>query len=371
MKETAKILVVDDDPVNLMLLEAILQQLGYNVSKAATGKEALEKATTEKPSIILLDVMLPDISGFEVCKTLKSKRELSTIPIVMVTALGDRESKLKGLEAGADEYLIKPIDRVEILLRVKNLLKVKAYNDYLEGIKDLLEREVNKRTQELQEAYRKLDDAYLEIIQRLGRAAEYRDDETGEHIQRMSRYCQILAREMGLSLEHQKEILYAAPMHDVGKIGIPDSILLKKGPLTPEEFEIMKQHTIIGAQILSGSKHPVLKMAEIMALTHHEKWDGTGYPQGLKGQEIPLEGRICGLADVFEACTSHRVYRPAMKKEEVLKIIRQGSGKHFDPRIVEAFFDVLPEIEEIKRTCQDSKVKDSLKILEKEEGGKG
>lgn len=364
MEEPTKILVVDDDPVNLMLLETILQQLGYQVSKAVTGTEALEKAQKEKPSIILLDIMLPDISGFEVCKTLKSKKELSTTPIVMVTALGDRESKLKGLEVGADEYLVKPIDRVELLLRVKNLLKVKAYNDYLEGIKDLLEREVNKRTQELQEAYKKLDNAYLEIIQRLGRAAEYRDDETGEHIQRMSRYCQVLAREIGLSLEEQKEILYASPMHDVGKIGIPDNILLKQGPLTKEEFEIMKRHTVIGAEILSGSQHPVLKMAETMALTHHERWDGKGYPHGLRGDEIPLEGRICGLADFFDACTSHRVYRPAMDNKEVLEVIKRESGKHFDPLIVEAFFDTLPEIQEIQKTIQDSRVKSTLKILE-------
>ncbi len=371
MEEKVKILVVDDDPVNLMLLETILQQLGYQVSKAATGREALEMAKKERPSIILLDIMLPDISGLEVCKTLKSQKELATTPIVMVTALGDRDSKLKGLEVGADEYLVKPIDRVELLLRVKNLLKVKAYNDYLEGIKGLLEREVNKRTLELQEAYKKLDEAYLEIIQRLGRAAEYRDDETGEHIQRMSRYCQILAREMGLSLEQQKEILYASPMHDVGKIGIPDSILLKKGPLTPEEFEIMKQHTVIGAQILSGSQHPVLKMAEILALTHHEKWDGTGYPQGLKGEEIPLEGRICCLADVFDACTSHRVYRPAMENEEVLKMIRREAGKHFDPTIVEAFFDVLTEIEEVQKTFKDTKIKNFPKVLEELKRGKG
>ena len=370
MDENTKILVVDDDPVNLMLLETILHQLGYQVSKAATGNEALEKAVAEKPSIILLDIMLPDISGFEVCKTLKSQRDLATTPIVMVTALGDRESKLKGLETGADEYLVKPIDRVELLLRVKNLLKVKAYNDYLEGIKGLLEREVNKRTQELQEAYKKLDDAYLEIIQRLGRAAEYRDDETGEHIQRMSRYCQILAREMGLSQEQQKEIFYASPMHDVGKIGIPDHILLKKGPLTPEEFEIMKQHTIIGAQILSGSRHPILKKAEIMALTHHERWDGTGYPQGLKGEEIPIEGRICGLADFFDACTSHRVYRPAMDNERVLGMIRNQTGKHFDPRVVEAFFDVLPEILEIQEAFRTSEIGHHKKP-QKPKGGNG
>ncbi len=354
MNHEPKILVVDDDPMNLMVLEATLKQLGYGVLTASTGKEGIEKAQQEKPSIILLDVMLPDISGFQVCEAVKAQRALANTPVVMVTALGDRESRLKGLEAGADEYLVKPIDRVELTLRLKNLLKVKAYNEYLEGMRNILEAEVAKRTQELQRAYEKLDEAYLEIIHRLGRAAEFRDDETGAHIQRMSHYCRILAREIGLPPEKQKEIFYASPMHDVGKIGIPDGILLKRGPLSPEEFEIMKKHTIIGAKILSGSEHPVLKMAETLALTHHERWDGSGYPHNLKGKEIPLEGRICSLADFFDACTSPRAYRPAIKIEEVLGIIKEAKGKHFDPLVVKAFFKALEEILATKEKYTDA-----------------
>jgi putative two-component system response regulator len=189
----------------------------------------------------------------------------------------------------------------------------------------------------------------LETIQRLGKAAEFRDDETGEHIKRVGRYCEVLAKVLGLSPDRQKELFYASSMHDVGKIGVPDGILLKAGPLSPEEFEIMKRHTIIGAKILSGSHHPILKLAEILALTHHERWDGKGYPYGLSGEEIPIEGRICALADFFDACTSSRIYRPPLSNEKVLNIIKEESGKHFDPRVVQAFFDILPDILAIQR----------------------
>jgi len=351
--EKANILIVDDEKINLDLLEALLSQEGYSVIKATSGKEGIEKAINEHPSIILLDVMMPDMTGFEVCEKLKSMEEFSTVPIIMVTALGDREAKLKGLRAGADEYLLKPVDNSELTLRVKNMLKLKAYYDYMKDAKILLEKKVAERTKELREAYKKLDEAYLEIIHRLGRAAEYRDDETGEHIQRMSRYCAILAKTIGLSAERQKEIYYAAPMHDVGKIGIPDGILLKPGPLTTQEFEIMKKHTIIGAQILSGSDHPVLKLAEVMALTHHERWDGKGYPQGLKKEEIPLEGRICAIADFFDACTSERTYRPALPNEKVFEMIKEERERGFDPQLVDAFFESLDEILKVQKSFQD------------------
>lgn len=360
----SKILVVDDEPINLVLLEAFLTQEGYSVIKASSGNEGIERAMSENPSIILLDVMMPDMTGYEVCKTLKSKEAFSTVPIIMVTALGDRDARLKGLEAGADEYLSKPVDKSELTLRVKNMTKLKAYYDYMKDAKAILEIKVAERTQQLQEAYHRLDDAYLEIIQRLGRAAEYRDDETGEHIQRMSRYCAILARTLGLSPEKQKRILYASPMHDVGKIGIPDGILLKPDPLTSEEFEIMKKHTIIGAQILSGSDHPVLKLAEVMALTHHERWDGKGYPKGLKGEEIPLEGRICAIADFFDACTSERPYRPALANDEALRMIKEAKGKNFDPQVVDAFFECLNEILKIQEFYKDkTKFQGVLKVF--------
>ncbi len=347
-----KVLVVDDEKVNREFVKLIFLTSGCDVVEAENGLEAIEKAKKEAPDIIVMDIVMPIMNGLEACRRLKEDPATSNIPIIMVTALGDLKHKIEGLESGADEFITKPFDKNELVLRVKNLIKVKRYNDLLKNYSDVLEKEVTERTRELQEAYDRLDAAYLELIQRLGRAAEYRDDETGEHTKRVGKMCGILARALGLPDEEAKRIEYATPMHDIGKIGIPDSILLKPGRLTPQEFDVMKKHTVIGADILKGSSHPVLQMAERVALSHHERWDGKGYPYGLKGEEIPFEGRCCSIIDFFDACTSDRVYRKAMDVDVVLDMIKAERGKAFDPKMVDVFFESLDEIMKVKEEFQ-------------------
>jgi response regulator RpfG family c-di-GMP phosphodiesterase len=504
--EKPLILTVDDEEMNLELLEILMIPLGYQVEKAKNGKEALEKIAERSPDIILLDVMMPGMDGFEVCRILKEDEKTRDIPVVMVTALNQIENKVTGIETGADDYLIKPFHRNELIARVKSLLKVKTLNDKVkkyqytirslfelttlsedfrdrggifnelakrtaeltgmekvvialvennllqvkasyhlnddkelytflsqngpirkvietgkqlvavndsqiakqfnlnlsyvciplksiskdvigalcafgingdmsEGtvrvlsivaqriaseiqIKDrsrVLEDTVDKRTKALRESLEKLEEAhseishaYEEIVYRLSVAAEYKDEDTAAHIHRISYYSEALARKLGLPEEEVKLIKLASPMHDIGKIGIPDSILLKPGQLTPDEFEIMKQHTIMGARILAGSSSPLLSMAEEIAISHHEKYDGSGYPYGVMGENIPLVGRIVAIADVFDALLTPRVYKPAFDLDNTLTIMKEGKGKHFDPNLVDAFFDILDEILTIK-----------------------
>ncbi len=345
---TPTILVVDDEKINRDFVKLVFKDSGCKVLEASNGEEALEIIKKEKPDIVLLDIIMPGMLGFEVCKRIKRDPETADIPVIIVTALGDLDNKIKGFESGADEYITKPYEKNELLLRVKNMLKVKKYHDLLRDYSSILEREVIEKTKKLQEAYKRLDAAYLELIHRLGRAAEYRDDETGEHTKRVGKMCALMAEALDFDDHFRKNIEYASPLHDLGKIGIPDNILLKPGKLTKEEMEVIKKHTIIGADILSGSDHPVIVMAETIALTHHERWDGKGYPRGLKGEEIPIEGRICAIVDFFDACTSERVYRPAMDVETVVDMIKQEKGKHFDPSLVDIFLENLDKIVEMK-----------------------
>lgn len=348
------ILIVDDDNRNLILMEAILMPLGYDVILARDGEEALQKVKEKPPDLILLDIMMPKMDGFEVARRLKEEEETKIIPIVMVTALRESEDRVKALEVGADDFISKPVEKTELRARVMSLLKVKAYSDHMRDYQKELEAEVTKRTKQLKRAFEKIKAASLETIYRLSRAAEYKNEDTGAHIQRMSHYSAIIARKFGLNEKEAENILYASPMHDLGKIGIPDQILLKTGKLDPEEWEIMKQHSIIGAQILEGSDAEFIRLAEIIALTHHEKWDGSGYPKGLKGLKIPLAGRISAIADVFDAMTSNRPYRKeSIPLERAFDIIREGRGSHFDPKVVDAFFAVKYEIFSIKENFKD------------------
>jgi len=348
-----KILVVDDEDRNRRLMEALLVPLGYDVVLAVDGEEALRKVKETPPDVILLDVMMPGISGFDVAKKLKENEETRIIPIVMVTALQDVETRIRALEAGADDFLSKPVDKTELQARVNSLVQVKAYNDHMRDYQKELEAEVAKRTEELRKAFETIKTASLDTIYRLSRASEYKDEDTGAHIKRMSNYSAAVARQMGLSKDAVETILYAAPMHDAGKIGIPDRILLKPGKLDPDEWEIMKQHTTIGGSILSGSDSGFIKLAEDIALTHHEKWDGSGYPNGLRGTAIPMAGRIAAIADVFDALTSKRPYKEAFPLEQSFTIIREGRGSHFDPEVVDAFFAVEKEILSIRETFRD------------------
>jgi len=348
LEKRRKILVADDEEPNRALINAMLAPLQHEIALARDGQEALHKALADPPDLILLDVMMPEFDGFDVASRLKENDATRDIPIVMVTGLDDVEHRVRALEAGADDFLTKPVERTELTARVKSLLKVKAYNDHMRDYQRSLEAEVAERTRELAVAFDKLRTASLDTINRLSAAAEYKDEDTGLHIVRMSLYAVAVARHMGLDSDTTDRILYAAPMHDVGKIGIPDRILLKPGKLDPDEWGAMKQHTVIGGRILAGSDSDFIQTGEQIALTHHEKWDGSGYPQGMAGTDIPIEGRITAVADVFDALTSKRPYKEAFSSEKSFGIIAEGRGGHFDPDVVDAFFAVQEEILDIK-----------------------
>lgn len=358
-EKRAKILVVDDEVLNRKLIEVMLKPQGYEVIMAEDGEECLVKAESTSPDLILMDIMMPNLNGFETVARLKANPNLRNIPIVMVTALHDVGDRVRALEVGADDFLSKPVDRTELRVRVRSLLKVKAYNDHMVNYRIELEREVAKQTEELKtanikiaEAHTKLRSASLEAIFRLARAAEYKDEDTANHIISMSRLSAFLAEKIGLNAMVVERILYASPMHDIGKIGIPDRILTKNGPLDDDEWAVMRRHTTFGSQILEGSDIGFLRLGEIIARTHHEKWDGSGYPAGLSSVHIPLVGRIVAVADVFDALMCKRPYKPPLTVEQTVNIIRAGSGSHFDPAIVTVFLDNLPELLDLWHEAQ-------------------
>ncbi|MBL6995455.1 HD domain-containing phosphohydrolase [Desulfobacula sp.] len=353
MEKKSLILVVDDEDRNRRLMEALLVPLGYEVIFASDGHAALQKVNDTPPDVILLDIMMPGLNGFEVAKKLKADEKTRIIPVVMVTMLQDVESRIKSLEAGADDFLSKPVDASELKARVSSSLQVKAYHDHMRNYQKELETAVAKRTEELRQAFEAIKTASLDTIYRLSRASEYKDEDTGAHIKRMCSYSAAVAHQMGLGKDEVENIRYAAPMHDAGKIGIPDKVLLKPGKLDPGEWKTMKQHTSIGGKILGGSDSEYIKRAEVIALTHHEKWDGSGYPRGLKGTDIPLAGRITAIADVFDALMSKRPYKEPFSLEKSFAIIQEGKGSHFDPEVVEAFFAIEKEILVIKETFRD------------------
>jgi putative two-component system response regulator len=315
------ILAVDDEASNLQLLRQILQD-HYRLRFAKDGPRALELAREELPDLILLDVMMPGMSGYEVCAALKADPALAAIPVIFVTALNDTADELEGFEAGAVDYITKPVSPPIVRARVRTHLSL-------------------VRMEELRASR-------LEIVQRLGLAAEYKDNETGLHVIRMSHFARILGLAAGMTEAEADDLLHAAPMHDVGKIGIPDRVLLKPGPLDADEWQIMQGHALIGAEIIGQHDHGVLALARNIALTHHEKWDGSGYPNGLAGAAIPLEGRICAIADVFDALTSVRPYKKAWTEEEALEFLVKQKGRHFDPVLVDLFLEQMPAIRAIR-----------------------
>ncbi len=330
----ATVLVVDDEARNLKLLETLLHAEGHATLIASNGSDAIALALSEQPDLILLDVMMPDMDGFETVTRLKADPRTKQIPVVMVTALDDRDSKLRALQAGAEEFLGKPIDRADLTVRVRNLLRLKEYGDFLAHHNRMLDQQVKERTAQLEEAYR---DTVLTLV----RAAEHKDEETGHHVRRISHYCMILADAMDLSAEFHEAIFQASPMHDIGKIGIPDHVLLKPGGFTPEEWIIMQSHCAQGAGILANGNSPYMRMGAEIALSHHERWDGSGYPNGLKGEAIPLAARIMQICDVYDALRSKRPYKLPIDHARTVEIITQGDGRtqpeHFDPAVLAGF----------------------------------
>jgi len=354
------ILVVDDETAMRRVLARMLRSEGYEVVEAENGKKALDVLACVRVDTILLDVMMPEMSGLELCKHVRSQDETMHTPVVFVTAAMDRQFRREARAAGADDFLTKPFDEVELLARVQNTVRVKLYFDSLHRERESLQTEVEAQVQQLEESSARLerlaaelDVARNETINRLAKAAEFRDDETAAHLQRMSRYCYLLGERSGLDPYACEMLQVASPMHDVGKIGIPDNILLKPGRLTPDEYQIMKQHAEIGFRILSGSDSPLVKLAATIAHTHHEKWDGSGYPNGLSGEAIPIEGRIAAVADVFDALTSERPYKKAWPVEDAVSLLRDGRGAHFDPNLVDLFIDSMPDVLEIRDQFQD------------------
>lgn len=342
-KEEARILIVDDQPANVLLLEKMLRMEGFSNISIQSDSRLVEQDYLDQPfDLVLLDLNMPHLDGFQVMSQLQQIEQDSYLPILVLTAQSDPATRLLALEAGAKDFVSKPFDRVEVMSRIRNMLEVRLLHNQMRDQNHILEEKVRERTRELH-------DSRLEVIRRLGRAAEYRDNETGLHIIRMSKFSECLGRMAGMSAEEADMLLNASPMHDIGKIGIPDSILLKPGKLDADEWETMKTHAAIGAEILSGHHSPLMEMARVIALTHHEKWDGTGYPNQLMGEEIPLVGRITALCDVFDALTTERPYKKAWTVDDATGYIRDNRGKHFDPALVEAFDEILPDVLAIRK----------------------
>lgn len=360
----SKFMIVDDEHVNIEVVKAYLKEGGFsNFITTTESESALDLIRGQRPDIVLLDINMPTVSGLNILEDMQSDDELSLIPTVILTASNEPETKLKALRFGAADFLAKPVDPSELMLRIENVLAVKAYQDHLSEYSDQLERQVRLRTAELVRSRQ-------EAIHCLARAGEYRDDDTGHHVTRVGRYSALIASELGFPLEAVELIEQAAQLHDVGKIGIPDAVLHKPGKLDPQEFEMiqehcsigrriinplsheesirLKSHTSVGMQIMASTTSPVLKLAALIASTHHEKWDGSGYPKGLAGNAIPIEGRIVAVADVFDALSSSRPYKDAFSIEKCLQILIDGRGTHFDPRVLDAFLARKEEAIEVR-----------------------
>ncbi len=360
--EHHKIMVIDDVPLNIKLACAHLSAVGYeNFITETDSTKALALLYQDPPDLLLLDIMMPQVSGLDILEAVRADPNFSHLPILILTAATDRDMKIKALELGATDFLAKPLDAQDLIARVHNALLVKSYQDNLE-------MKVQQRTRELQLSQQ-------EVLNCLARAGEYRDNETGQHVLRVSRYVGIIARELGMDRAAISMIQQASTLHDIGKVGIPDSILLKPGKLTEDEYNRMKQHcdygtdicsqtekrasdhsdlhAALGVKFLAGCVSPMLRMASVITATHHEKWDGTGYPQGLKGEAIPLEGRITAVADVFDALSSERPYKKAFSLEKCIAILQEGRGQHFEPRLVDLFLGCMDEVVAIRDKYAD------------------
>jgi putative two-component system response regulator len=331
-----RILLVDDTKANIDILVQTLKE-EYKLGVALNGPKAIEYTRNNRLDLILLDILMPEMDGFEVCQRLKESPITQSVPIIFITAIDDPQHKRKGLEIGAVDYITKPFDISEVRARVKTHLSLKITQEELSKRNLILEEKIRERTRELKETQ-------VEIIKRLSLASKYRDNGTGQNVSRISAMAELLGRASGLSPAEAETLALSSMLHDAGKIGISDSILLKQGKLTHEEWEIMKSHTTIGSRLLSGSRSKLIQDAETIALTHHEKWDGSGYNKGLKGEEIPLISRIVGICDVFDALISNRPYKKAWPVQKAFEEIQSKSGTDFDPRLVKLFLGLESEL---------------------------
>ncbi|PKO38806.1 MAG: two-component system response regulator [Betaproteobacteria bacterium HGW-Betaproteobacteria-6] len=344
------VLIIDDSDINLTLIKALVLKLGdCSPTLFDHPLAALEWCRSNVPDLVIVDYMMPDMDGLKFISAFRALHGRNEIPVLMITANDQKDVRYDALLGGANDFLTKPIDRVEFSARARNMLSLRTGQKYLADRAEHLSVLVDERTAEIREREK-------ELIFRISRAAEFRDPETGAHIQRMAHYSQIIALGLDLSLAQQKLILEAAPMHDVGKIGIPDYILLKPGKLTPEEFEVMKGHARLGQELLKDSRSEVIQAGAEVAISHHEKYDGTGYPHGLKGHQIPLFGRIVAVADVFDALTSERPYKRAWSLDDACKYLEDGRGKHFDPMCVEAFLAGWEHVLDIRQRFRDEEM---------------
>jgi len=342
-----QVAIVDDNPVNLKLMESLVRRVEdckpLTFQDSASG---LAWCLANDPDLVIVDFMMPPPDGLEFIRLFRADPLKADIPVLMITADHEKETRYAALESGANDFLTKPIDNAEFRARMRNMLALRRSQKALENRAAWLAEKVSEATEEILERER-------EMIMRLSRAAEFRDPETGAHIQRMSNYSRLIAEQLGLPREEQEVILRAAPMHDVGKIAIPDHILLKPGRLDEAELAIMQTHAEKGYEILQGSKSSLLDIAADIARTHHEKWDGTGYPQRLKGKDIPLYGRIVAVADVFDALTSARPYKKAWELDKALQYLRDNAGSHFDPECAQAFLARIADILVIRNSFKD------------------
>jgi putative two-component system response regulator len=338
----ARILIIDDQKLHSHFLKELLAHEGYtNVRCLNDPLKTIATCHDFHPDVLILDLLMPQLDGFQVIEQLHAFREENHLPILAMSADKGSDIRIRSLQCGATDFLNKPFENIEMFIHVRNMIELSILHQQIASQNKVLEFKVNERTKELRFTQ-------YDIIRRLAQAAEFRDGDTGIHIIRMSKYAMKLGEALGLDVAQCDLLQHASPLHDVGKIGIPDSILLKPGKLTPEEFEIMKTHTTIGAKILAGSDSPVMKMAEVIALTHHERWDGKGYPYGLKGNEIPFIGQISSVCDVFDALTSERPYKKAWSFDAAAAEIKTMSGANFNPKVAESFMTILPEIKTIQ-----------------------